>query len=143
MIRPIFVWLHRWVGLLMTLFLVLVGVTGSLIALDNESSTSSRTSSMRSRAPAFLRWTLQHSPNARALSSRTRARPRRAADRAGSGVGGVHPGDRSGDGKPYALGFDEFYVDPSTGAELAGAREATFPKGSSISCPSSIFCTLH
>ena len=36
MIRGFFVWLHRWVGLLMTVFLVIVGLTGSLIAFNTE-----------------------------------------------------------------------------------------------------------
>jgi uncharacterized iron-regulated membrane protein len=36
MIRGVFVFLHRWVGLLMTIFLVLVGLTGSLLAFDDE-----------------------------------------------------------------------------------------------------------
>jgi uncharacterized iron-regulated membrane protein len=36
MIRQIFVVLHRWAGLLMTVFLVVVGLTGSLLAFGNE-----------------------------------------------------------------------------------------------------------
>ena len=32
MIRRFFVWLHRWVGLLMTVFLIVVGLTGSILA---------------------------------------------------------------------------------------------------------------
>ena len=31
-VRPIWVWLHRWIGLLMVLVLVIEGLTGSLIA---------------------------------------------------------------------------------------------------------------
>ena len=34
MVRPFFVWLHRWVGLLMTVFLIIVGLTGSLLAFN-------------------------------------------------------------------------------------------------------------
>lgn len=36
MIRSVFVFLHRWVGLLMTAFLVLVGLTGSFLVFDDE-----------------------------------------------------------------------------------------------------------
>ncbi len=32
MIHRYFVWLHRWTGLLMTAFLVLVGLTGTILA---------------------------------------------------------------------------------------------------------------
>ena len=34
--RPSWVWLHRWVGLAMAGFLVVVGLTGSLLAFDHE-----------------------------------------------------------------------------------------------------------
>lgn len=36
MIRSFFVWLHRWVGLLMASFLVIVALTGSLLAFNAE-----------------------------------------------------------------------------------------------------------
>ena len=36
MTRKFFVWLHRWVGLLMTVFLIIVGLTGSLLAFNAE-----------------------------------------------------------------------------------------------------------
>ena len=35
-IRRVFVWLHRWVGLLLTGFLIVVGLTGSLITFNSE-----------------------------------------------------------------------------------------------------------
>lgn len=34
MIRKVFVWLHRWLGLAMALFLVVEGITGSLLAFN-------------------------------------------------------------------------------------------------------------
>jgi uncharacterized iron-regulated membrane protein len=34
--RPLFVWLHRWAGLIMTIFLVIVGLTGSVLAFRDE-----------------------------------------------------------------------------------------------------------
>ncbi|HEY8067243.1 MAG TPA: PepSY-associated TM helix domain-containing protein [Methylosinus sp.] len=36
MIRGIFVFLHRWIGLAMTIFLLLVGLTGSILAFRDE-----------------------------------------------------------------------------------------------------------
>ena len=36
MVRRVFVWLHRWVGLAMAGFLILVGLTGSLLAFNTE-----------------------------------------------------------------------------------------------------------
>jgi len=35
-IRRFFIWLHRWAGLLMAAFLILIGLTGSLLAFANE-----------------------------------------------------------------------------------------------------------
>jgi uncharacterized iron-regulated membrane protein len=32
MIRQVFVWLHRWTGLLLAVFLIFEGITGSLLA---------------------------------------------------------------------------------------------------------------
>ena len=37
--RQTWVWLHRWVGLVMTLFLVIAGLTGSLLAFYDELDT--------------------------------------------------------------------------------------------------------
>ena len=50
MIRRIFVFLHRWVGLLMTAFLVVVGLTGSLLAFGNEIERFVRVNCSRRRA---------------------------------------------------------------------------------------------
>ena len=36
MLRQVFVFIHRWAGLAMTVFLILVGLTGSLLAFNNE-----------------------------------------------------------------------------------------------------------
>lgn len=36
MTRALFVWLHRWTGLLMAAFLIIVGLTGSLLAFWGE-----------------------------------------------------------------------------------------------------------
>ena len=35
MIRRYFIWQHRWAGLLMTVFLIVVGLTGSILAFQN------------------------------------------------------------------------------------------------------------
>lgn len=36
MTRALFVWLHRWTGLLMAAFLIIIGLTGSLLAFWGE-----------------------------------------------------------------------------------------------------------
>ena len=36
MIRRYFIWQHRWAGLLMTGFLIVAGLTGTILAFDSE-----------------------------------------------------------------------------------------------------------
>ena len=36
MVRQVFVFIHRWAGLAMTVFLILVGLTGSLLAFKTD-----------------------------------------------------------------------------------------------------------
>jgi uncharacterized iron-regulated membrane protein len=36
MIHRFFVWLHRWTGLTLTVFLILVGLTGSILAFKTK-----------------------------------------------------------------------------------------------------------
>ena len=67
MIRDVFVFLHRWVGLLMTVFLVIVGLTGSLLAFNNELEHVFAPKLFASRVQARRRSISRRSPNARRL----------------------------------------------------------------------------
>ena len=127
--RPFWVWLHRWVGLAMAGFLVVVGLTGSLLAFDHELE--------RVFAPRLF--ATPH-PGRQPLDLAT------LAERAGQIVprGNVtavtivqpdqvlvsfDPKLDPATGKPYRLGFDEFYMDPWSGTELGRRNRAALSEG--------------
>jgi uncharacterized iron-regulated membrane protein len=129
MIRGVFVWLHRWVGLLMTVFLVIVGLTGSLLAFNNElehvfapqlfakphpSEAKLDLAALAERAATLV-------PRARVVGV-TMTEPDQAAV-------GFRPDTDPATGKPFELGFTQFYADPWTGAELGRRRRADLSEG--------------
>jgi len=117
MIHRYFVWLHRWTGLLMAAFLVVVGLTGTLLAF-------------RSKIDHLLnpQFYVDVTPGQTPLD------PATLAERAESLVPQAKPGFFSvgknqvnislrfrkdpATGKPYELGFDHLILDPYTGREL-------------------------
>jgi uncharacterized iron-regulated membrane protein len=118
MVRRSLIWLHRWAGLLMTVFLVIVGLTGSLLAfyseLDhlvapqlyakpNPGATPLDPASLAERAEAL-------EPKARVTSVWLWY-----PDQVLVGVTGrTNPATD----KPYELGFGQLLLDPWTGDEL-------------------------
>lgn len=117
MTRHFFVWLHRWVGLAMAGFLVVVGLTGSLLAFKSELEhliTPELYATPRSTpAPLDL---------ATLVDRAEAAIPRGEV----SGVYLVEPDQvvvsmrprQDAQGKLYDLGFNQLYLDPWTGAVL-------------------------
>lgn len=115
-IRPFWVLAHRYAGLAMTVFLVIVGLTGSLLAFYAELDRAVNPrlyvdadgrspldldvliEKAESHAPEAQIRSLWLSPNAANLSVAPRADP--------------------ASGQPYALDYDQLILDPYTGAEL-------------------------
>ncbi len=127
-IRPVLVKLHRWAGLAMAGFLVIVGLTGSLLAYNFELE--------RLLAPQLF----AQSPPAPRLPLAE------LAERAGhlvphAKVRGVlydqpdqvmvyyEPEADPRTGKAYRLDFDEFFLDPWTGHELGRRRAGDLTQG--------------
>ena len=118
MIRKFFVWLHRWVGLLMALFLVVVGLTGSILAF--------KTDFERLLTPDFF--ASPPTADAKPLDLATlaeRAESEMPHARTGyfnleQGRVGMHMVARRNpaSGKPYDLGDDPLFLDPWTGKRL-------------------------
>ena len=128
-VRHFFVFIHRWAGLLMAAFLIVVGLTGSLLAFKSELE--------RLVCPRIL------------CDSKTRcdaARPRHARGGAEAQVpqGQVvtvslsepdqallvfQPRKDPATGKPYELDFDQFFVDPWSGKELGRRRPGDLSQG--------------
>ncbi|HTT19986.1 MAG TPA: PepSY-associated TM helix domain-containing protein [Candidatus Sulfotelmatobacter sp.] len=117
MIHRYFVWLHRWTGLLIAVFLVIVGITGTILAF--------RSTIDRLLNPGYY---------AEVKPGQTSLDPASLAERAEALVPHAKPGFFSigkdqvsislrprkdpASGKPYELGFTHLILDPYTGREL-------------------------
>ncbi len=118
MARRFFTWLHRWAGLAMTIFLVIVGLTGSLLAFYSELDHliapqiyATPRSAMAPLDPA----TLAERAEASVPEARVTGVWLWYPDQVLVGVTGrVDPAT----GKPYTLGFEQLLLDPWTGKEL-------------------------
>ncbi|WP_018267994.1 PepSY-associated TM helix domain-containing protein [Methylosinus sp. LW4] len=127
--RGFFVFLHRWAGLAMAAFLVVVGLTGSLLAFNTElervfapqlfatpriDAPPLGLAALASRAEAQV-------PQGRVISV-TYAEPDQVSI-------SFAPRQNPQTQAPYDLGFTEFFVDPWTGAELGRRRRADLSEG--------------
>ncbi|MFC3230981.1 PepSY-associated TM helix domain-containing protein [Marinibaculum pumilum] len=121
--RPALVVLHRWAGLAMAAFLVMAGLTGSVIAFDSELDAWLNPDLFRSpgRGPPLPPDALAAAveaalPGAIAVSVPLNLPPGEAARVTVRGR--VDPVS----GRPVALAYDEAFADPVTGA-LLGTRD--------------------
>ncbi len=129
MIRRAFVFLHRWAGLAMAGFLVMVGLTGSLLAFNTELERLINPQLFAVSRPVvapldFMALT-NHAealvPNAEAASiwvedldqARVHMRPR----------------EDPITGHPAKLDFDQLFLDPRTGEELGRRRAGDLSQG--------------
>ncbi|HEY8066119.1 MAG TPA: PepSY-associated TM helix domain-containing protein [Methylosinus sp.] len=126
--RAFWVWLHRWTGLLMTGFLVVVGLTGSILAFHNE---------LDRLATPWLYATPQDAPplDFAALAEKAEAlvpqgRVRNIGYRFPEQViVGMTPRKDAATGKPYELGFRQLFLDPWTGDELGRRTPGDLSQG--------------
>lgn len=129
-IRVIVVWLHRWVGLLIASFLVLVGLTGSLLAFNTELE--------RVFAPQLFAVPQPHRPRLDLGELATRAE-RLVPEARVQAVTYTEwdqvsvwfePRTNPATGQPYELGFTEFFMDPWSGRELGRRIRGDLSEGS-------------
>ena len=129
MIHRFLVVLHRWTGLLMALFLVVVGLTGSLLAFNTELE--------RFFAPQLF---ADPRPDVARLDPATLANRAQAIvpDGRVQSVTYTEPDQVRVDfsprvdpktGRTYDLGFDDFFLDPWTGKELGRRRNGDLSQG--------------
>lgn len=122
MIRRFFVWLHRWTGLLMAGFLIIVGLTGSVLAFRSDLE--------RLISPQL--YATPATENARSLDFATLAERAElivphgrtnsvAIAEPGQAIVTMEPRKNPSTNEPYELGFTQLFLDPWTG-KLLGQR---------------------
>jgi uncharacterized iron-regulated membrane protein len=122
--RRVCVLLHRYAGLAMAFFLVVAGLTGSVLAFYEEldrwlnpglftvpvrATPPLDRLTLRERAEAFV-------PQARVVSVPLERQPDEAF------IAWLAPRADPATGKPFELGFDQIFIDPYTGEKL-GSRQ--------------------
>jgi len=133
-IHAVAVFLHRWAGLGMTIFLVIVGLTGSLLAF--------RTDLERLINPQLF---AESKPGQTPLDLATLAEKAEAlAPHARAGyfwverdqaVMAMRPRNDPATGKPYELDFNHLFLNPYTGKELGRRRDGDLRQGRLIVVP--------
>jgi len=129
MVRQIFVFIHRWAGLAMTVFLILVGLTGSMLAFktDLERLVCPRIyATPRLGVPPLDMATLAERANARVPHGEVVAVGIEEPDQT---LVVFDPREDPATGKPYELGFIQMFVDPWTGEELGRRRPGDLSEG--------------
>ena len=128
MLRPSLVWMHRWVGLLVTAFLILEGMTGSLLAfrvqLEQWGTPQLFATPRPGTAPLGL-GTLAE----RAEAIAPEASVGYYAIEGRQVVVHLRPRTNSATGRPYDLAFDRLFLDPWTGQELGRRRDGDLMQG--------------
>ena len=124
--RPLFVLLHRYVGLLMVPFLFVTGLTGAIISWDHELDDLLNPHLMHAPGDGHGRPALPSLELARRIEAND---PRvqvsfvpLAAESGESLAFGVQPRVDPATGKLFEPGYNQVFIDPASGAEL-GRRE--------------------
>jgi uncharacterized iron-regulated membrane protein len=128
-IRRFFVWLHRWAGLAMALFLILVGLTGSLLAFksDLERLVCPRIyATPRPGVPPLDLATLAERAETLVPQGRVVTVGLIEPDQA---LVVFEPREDAATGKPYELDFVQLFVDPWSGEELGRRRPGDLSQG--------------
>ena len=129
MVRQFFVFIHRWAGLAMTVFLIVVGLTGSMLAFktDLERLICPRIyATPRPGVPPLDMATLAERAEARVPQGQVVTVDLREPDQA---LVVMLPRDDPATGKTYKLDFVQMFVDPWTGEELGRRRPGDLSQG--------------
>jgi len=127
--RSVLLLFHRWVGLVMAGFLVIVGLTGSVLAFKTELERMINPqlfATPQHGAPALDLAALAEKagpivPHGQ-VSSVSRIEPDQVSV-------GFYPRNNPATGLPYDLGFTQLFLDPWTGQELGRRRYGDLSQG--------------
>jgi len=130
-VRRLLVFLHRWTGLLTAAFLILVGVTGSLLAFDTDLDRLINPQLFANARPGERPLDLatlailaeQQEPRARVAYFKIDAS---VPDRV---TVAMRPRTDPITGKPFELAFNHVFLNPFTGAELGRRADGDLSQG--------------
>ena len=128
MIRRFFVWLHRWTGLAMTTFLVVVGLTGTLLAFRTQLERLVNPQLFADPKPGQAPLDLATLAEG-AEKLEPKARVGYFSVEPGQAVVAVAPRVDPTTGKPFQLGFNHIFLNPYTGEELGRRRDGDLSQG--------------
>ena len=127
-IHAVAVFLHRWAGLGMTVFLILVGVTGALLAfrtdLERVINPQLFAEAKRGQVPLSLATLAE-----RAEALAPQARVGYFWVERDQAVMSMRPRNDPSTGKPYQLDFNHLFLDPYTGRELGRRKDGDLRQG--------------
>ncbi|MGQ0593753.1 MAG: PepSY-associated TM helix domain-containing protein, partial [Gammaproteobacteria bacterium] len=130
MTRRFWVLLHRYAGLYMALFLIVSGITGSLIAFYDELDRAVNPHLYRAvprgtalDAPGLIERAETLVPEGRVTDIILHRAPGESA------MLRMEPRLNPATGEPYVLDFTEFYLDPYSGEELGRRRFGDLSQG--------------
>jgi uncharacterized iron-regulated membrane protein len=129
MIRRYFVWQHRWVGIVLALFVSILGITGALLAyriplerLINPQLFVNPPAGAKALDLASLAEAAERAePHARTAYF--------AYDTPGFVMIAMGPRTDPSTGKPYKLDFEHVFLDPYTGRELGKRMDEDLSQG--------------
>jgi uncharacterized iron-regulated membrane protein len=128
-LRNVLLWLHRYAGLAMAIFLIIAGITGSLLAFNSELERIFARRTFAAPQPGAV-----HLPFAELAERAQAIVPQGRVVNVGHTeadrvmvyfVPRIDPAT----GAPYKLGFTEFYIDPWTGKETARRNRGDLSEG--------------
>ncbi len=141
----LFLLLHRWVGLFIAGFLVVSGLTGAIISWDHELDEllNPHLTHVESQGPPQPVFDLVSAIEARDQRARVTFVPL-APEQGDSLAFGIDPLVDPATGRLYELGYNQVFIDPSTGQNWAdGNGEPSGRSRKKPSCPFCISCTIR